>query len=304
MFPATFRRLQVFLAVAEAGSFVSGAEKLGISRPSVSEHIHALERDVGFALFKRRRGTHSGLTAEGRRLYETGVDILERAEQFAQELTGKLGQQPKRRRLLRVAAHRFLLNELLTEPLAEFARDHGDIELQLETGSYNEVIDNLRGGTVDIGFFIAAGEKIEIATEIVGTEPIGLYVSQSHPLAQRNRVTVEEISRYPFVAAPKGSRSNLMLERVLTQSGIVGFPVVCRTSEDVIARQFAIDGLAVASFFSRTIADDVAAQRLVRLPSPAPSIEIEIHRAFSPWRRTDRAARQLAAYLKRKRAFH
>jgi len=63
MFPATFRRLQVFLAVAEAGSFVGGAKKLGISRPSVSQHMQALERDVGFALFSRHRGASSGLTA-------------------------------------------------------------------------------------------------------------------------------------------------------------------------------------------------------------------------------------------------
>ena len=63
MFPATFRRLQVFLAVAEAGSFIGGAKKLGISRPSVSQHMQALERDVGFALFSRHRGASSGLTA-------------------------------------------------------------------------------------------------------------------------------------------------------------------------------------------------------------------------------------------------
>lgn len=303
MFPATFRRLQVFLAVAEAGSFVSGAEKLGISRPSVSEHIHALERDVGFALFKRRRGTSAGMTTEGRRLYETGVDILERAEQFSQELTGKFGQQPSKRRLLRVAAHRFILNEVLKAPLAEFARDHADIELQLETGAYSEVVDNLRGGMTDIGFFITAGEKIEIATEIVGTEPIGLYVAPSHPLAQRNRITAEEIGRYPFVSARKGSRSGLMLDRILTQSGIVGFPVLCRTSEDDISREFALAGLAISCSFARTVATDVSSGRLIRLPFSSPSFEIEVHRAFSPWRRTDRAARQLATYLKRKRAF-
>jgi DNA-binding transcriptional LysR family regulator len=304
MFPATFRRLQVFLAVAEAGSFVGGAKKLGISRPSVSQHMRALERDVGFALFSRQRGASSGLTARGRRLYETGVDIMERAEQLTQELAGdRHSTQLRKRRQLRVAAHRFILNEVLKTPFADFAREHPDIELLLEAGSYAEVITALRDGTVDLGFFVAAGDKIDVPTEIVGTQPVGFYVAPSHPLAQRARIDAAVLSRFPFVSARKDSRSGLMLERMLTPLGLVDVPIFCRTTEDDISREFAIAGLAVAICFARSVAGDIAAGRLVELPFPRPRIEIELHQAFNPWRRTDRATRQLAMYLQRNRAF-
>ncbi|WP_372604066.1 LysR family transcriptional regulator, partial [Actibacterium sp.] len=43
MIPLTFRRLEVFIAVVDAGSFVGAADKLGISHPSVSNHVRALE---------------------------------------------------------------------------------------------------------------------------------------------------------------------------------------------------------------------------------------------------------------------
>jgi len=59
MFPSTFRGLEVFVAVVEAGSFVAGAEALGISHPSISNHIKSLERHVGCELFTRRRGSVS-----------------------------------------------------------------------------------------------------------------------------------------------------------------------------------------------------------------------------------------------------
>jgi DNA-binding transcriptional LysR family regulator len=304
MFPATFRRLQVFLAVAEAGSFMGGAKKLGISRPSVSQHMLALERDVGFALFSRNRGGSSGLTARGRKLYETGVDILERAEQLTQELTGDFDPAHQgKRRPIRVAAHRFILNDVLKRPFADFARAHPDVELLLEAGSYSEVVHALRDGTIDLGFFIAAGEKIEVPTELVGSEPVGFYVAPSHPLAQRRRIEAKELSCYPFVSARKDSRSGLMLERLLTPLGLVDFPICCRTTEDDISRAFAIAGLAVAICFSRSVADDIAAKRLIELPFPKPRLEIELHQAFNPWRRTDRATRQLALYLKRSHAF-
>jgi hypothetical protein len=43
-FPSSFRRLEVFITVVESGGVVAGAERLGISHPSVSNHIKSLER--------------------------------------------------------------------------------------------------------------------------------------------------------------------------------------------------------------------------------------------------------------------
>ena len=68
MFPSTFRRLEVFIAVVEAGGFIAGAERLGISHPSISNHVKALERQVGCKLFVRRKGLGSNVTEQDRRL--------------------------------------------------------------------------------------------------------------------------------------------------------------------------------------------------------------------------------------------
>jgi hypothetical protein len=54
MFPSTFRRLEVFIAVVEAGGFIAGAERLGISHPSISKHVKALERQVGWFVRRKR----------------------------------------------------------------------------------------------------------------------------------------------------------------------------------------------------------------------------------------------------------
>jgi DNA-binding transcriptional LysR family regulator len=86
MFPSTFRRLEVFLAVVESGSFIAGAERLGISHPSISNHIKALERQVGCTLFLRRKGSVSSLTEQGRRLYERGARLLQEASLLTRDL--------------------------------------------------------------------------------------------------------------------------------------------------------------------------------------------------------------------------
>jgi len=71
--------LRAFEAVAQAGSFRAGAERLGVTQSAASRHVAILEEMIGKPLFTRHaRGI--GLTAEGERLLvaaRRGFDILQ-----------------------------------------------------------------------------------------------------------------------------------------------------------------------------------------------------------------------------------
>ena len=68
------RRLQVFLAVADTGSFTAAATRLYLSQPGVSQQIGLLERELGEALFNR--------TSRGVRLNQAGVFLRDRAREL------------------------------------------------------------------------------------------------------------------------------------------------------------------------------------------------------------------------------
>ena len=53
------KKMRVFLATAEAGSFSRAARQLSLSQSVVSFHIKALEQELGVSLF-RRQGRNSG----------------------------------------------------------------------------------------------------------------------------------------------------------------------------------------------------------------------------------------------------
>ena len=55
--------LREFVALAHYGSFRAASEKLFVSQPTLSNHIKALEQELGFELFDRSRDNE--LTDEG-----------------------------------------------------------------------------------------------------------------------------------------------------------------------------------------------------------------------------------------------
>ena len=58
------QQLRYFVAVAEVRHFTQAADSCGITQPSLSKQIHALEADLGAPLFERVRGNIT-LTAAG-----------------------------------------------------------------------------------------------------------------------------------------------------------------------------------------------------------------------------------------------
>jgi DNA-binding transcriptional LysR family regulator len=73
-----FLALQLFIRVARTGSFSVAGRDMGLSQPSASRIVAALEKDVGVALFTR--------TTRGVTLTEAGSDYLIRAEAILAEL--------------------------------------------------------------------------------------------------------------------------------------------------------------------------------------------------------------------------
>jgi DNA-binding transcriptional LysR family regulator len=64
----TTRQLELFVAVADAGSMRKAADRLGISQPSISKQIRSLERAVGGELIHRARGGRATLSPLGHEL--------------------------------------------------------------------------------------------------------------------------------------------------------------------------------------------------------------------------------------------
>ena len=109
-------RLRVFMMVAQENSFTRAAQHLGVSQPAVSQNIAELEKQVGAALFERRRG-EVALTAEGYVFKEYAAKILHWYE-ATDALFGSAGKMTVNRPV-RIATTSFAATHLLPDLLRD-----------------------------------------------------------------------------------------------------------------------------------------------------------------------------------------
>lgn len=144
--------VRYFLAVARGGSVRAAAERLGVNHSTVLRRIAQLEQRLGAQMFEK--------LPTGYRLTSAGEEILEFAEQMEASShlleTRIFGRDQSARGLLRVTLPPFLATHLLMPDLADFARLHPDIEMEvLSSGE----VANLTNREADVAIRIVADRK-------------------------------------------------------------------------------------------------------------------------------------------------
>lgn len=144
--------VRYFLAVARAGSVRAAGERLGVNHSTVLRRIAQLEERLGAQMFEK--------LPSGYRLTAAGEEVLDLARQMEASShlleTRVFGRDQSARGLLRVTLPPFLATHLLMPDLADFARLHPDIEMEIS--STGEVA-NLTNREADVAIRIVANRK-------------------------------------------------------------------------------------------------------------------------------------------------
>lgn len=132
------RDVAIFMAVIESGSFVKAAEKLKVSKPSVSRHVSALEAALQIQLIKR--------TTRKLSLTEAGHILYQRCQSFDRNLSAAiqdiadLSQHPSGE--IKVGFSSYLANDYrFCECVAEFMALYPEIKIELHSFTASHDID-------------------------------------------------------------------------------------------------------------------------------------------------------------------
>ncbi len=215
--PLEWTALRDFLAVAETGSLSRAARRLGVSQPTLTRRMTALEERLRTELFRR--------TPRGVELTDAGESILPAARQMEQEAHAVelaiFGHDAALAGVVRITATEGLGVHWLTPALAEFQRAHPAIEIQLLI--QNQVL-NLLQREADIAVRLSRPLQPDLVGRKVGELTFGLYASREY-LERRGRpATPADLGRHSSVAFDESARwltgPGASLERVLSPAAV------------------------------------------------------------------------------------
>jgi len=253
-------QLIAFDRIVREGSFSRAAWELHIAQPTISARIQALEQEVGGPMFMRgRRVSLTALGASFLPYARRAIEVLAEGAAAAREA------QAGRRGRLTIGVLGSLAGCFLPPALAQFQRDHPQVECYIRAGSHQRMVDLLCDGVVELGLIAwpcIDPLSVELTPLLKIREPVVLAVPARHPLSQRTGVTLEEVADQ---AAP------LLLVR-WWQSMHAGVARVAARAEAVVnlppetARALVLEGVGIG-FFTRTqIAEALAAGQLCEVP--------------------------------------
>ena len=138
------RHLRAFATIVDVGGFARAAMRLNLSQPALSRQIHALEADLGVALFDRI-GRRVQLTSQGEDLLQRSRRLLAEAESLgerARELkSGETG-------ILRLGATPQVIENLLAPFLVQYRRRHPGVEVHLVEDGGARLLGRLERGEI------------------------------------------------------------------------------------------------------------------------------------------------------------
>lgn len=212
-----------FLATAEAGTLSAAAQKLGLTQPTLSRQVAALEEELGVTLFER----------VGKRLLltETGLELLEHAKKMgaAADLIAlsATGRSETVGGLVSVSASDSIAVHLVP-PILERIRKEAP-QIQVEIIASNELSD-LRRREADIAIRHVRPEEPELIAKLVRDAKAGFYASEGWVARNGMPRVAEELVGTDMIGFDRGGRYIEHLKGLGLPVEHINFPLISENS--------------------------------------------------------------------------
>lgn len=205
------RQLRSFIKVAETLNFSEASKELYITQSTLSQQIKQLEQEFDTPLFIRN--------SHGVRLSEAGAELLP----FARKTVSSAEVCSERMRDLRNVlvgelniGVTYSFSPILTETIFSFMKKFSGIKLNVCYRPMAELMEMLRQRKVDFVLaFKPSMPMLDIDSHTLFNNYLAAIVNSSNPLAQKQSITLEELSRLSLALPTKGLQARNALEEIL-----------------------------------------------------------------------------------------
>lgn len=282
----TLRQLEIFVAIARAGSVSAAAGKVALTQSAASTALSELERQTGQRLFDRV-GKSLRLNELGRGLLPKAVELLDRAAEIDDLLLGHeaIGN-------LRIGATLTIGNYLATLIVAEFLQRHPAARVSLEVRNTRTLLDALAAHEVDLGLVEGDCRHPELKVVPWIDDELAVFCAPGHPLASR-RASITRLLSEPWILREAGSGTRATFDHAFRHH-LSQLKVRLELEHTEAIKRAVESGLGIGCISRLALKDAFRRGSLAEVKTP----ELDLRRTFNfVWHRDKHHGAGLTAFL-------
>jgi DNA-binding transcriptional LysR family regulator len=203
--------LRIFKTVAEEGGVTQAAARLNRVQSNVSARLTQLEESLGVSLF-HRSGRRMLITEDGARLLAYTERLLQLADEAQEAMRGD--RQPSGQ--LRIGSMETTAAARLPLVLGQFHRQYPQVDLVLDTGPTDYLLQAVLNHKVDVALVAAPVERPELVQLPVFDEELVLLTDSLHgPVT-----SPADVAKRTLLGFRSGCSYRRRLERWFAEGGV------------------------------------------------------------------------------------
>jgi DNA-binding transcriptional LysR family regulator len=244
-----FDQLATFVYVAKLKSFSRAGQKVFRSQSAVSAQIRQLEQAYRAKLLDRSAKSVE-LTPAGEVLFEYADRLLRLRDESLQGVADR-GNVVQGTVLF--GANEATCLYLLPDIFAEFQRRYPLVHISIYRNFSHKILQRIEDGTIDVGIVTLPIKAMNTKVHHIYRDRLRFMVSTRNPLANRSKITLEEVAAQPLIFPRTGFtrqvldklfrpyRSRLRVTMELPSIGMIKKFVAADAGVSFISESFASD---------------------------------------------------------------
>lgn len=284
----TLKQMEVFIAIAESGSFSKGGEKAGITQSTASQHIHGLEKELGIRLFDRGTGG-ALLTGAGKLFLSRARKIISDCNDSRAVIRRFLGMEGI---VLSIGASDVPATLMIPIALGQFQKNYTKVFLDVQSGSSGKMLHKLLDEDVELAFVGGSSDDERISFEPIGEDSIVCAVSPELYSGIKGSLSQAQLCKVPLIAMEEDSGTQQAVLEALAGTWLNKYSlrIVARFSNSESIRQALLGGAGYAFISSRVIAEELNSGNLIAVRIPGVNINRKLFAARREGRELSPAA--------------
>jgi len=255
-------RMATFLAVCTTQNYTRAAEKIGITQPAVTQHMHYLEKYYGAKLF-RLNGKKVELTAAGELLKAATEAFSNDEKQLRQQMQKKAEQELP----LCIGATVTIGEFVLAPLLARYERQHPRQTIKVTVANTTELLNKLQEGSIQLALVEGYFDKSAYGSRLYRTERFIPVAAAAHHFAKEPK-TLQSLQAERLLLREMGSGTREIFTRSLAAANyrLEDFASYTEVNSINTILQLVLEDAGITFLYEAAVKKEMAAGLLQEIP--------------------------------------